>query len=279
MQVAVSPPDYEDRGAWVGSLPPQILVSYGKHTSRPNRPMGDTWLQSSSAAHLYPLVGIVRPVLNEDTGVRLRKFVAVDCDNEFGDVYRAFQKRDIPLPAFAVVNMLNGHSHLAWRLFDVDEDLVWSEIKQIEQRLCALLGGDPGYTSVTIRNPFALGNEGIWCQTPLWFDPDKQWDAGDLLDRIPLPTLAQESALREQAERGGRNSTLYGKLWQLAKTDPNVNLAAAGYAMNMTFEPPLPDREVRQVVCSVERGFARARRRESLKPAKRWGRLEVGQVR
>ena len=249
------------RGRWVGRLPAFIHVSYGKMYARPNRPLGDTWLVRSDMAHRYPLVGIVRPLMNADTGVRLRKMVAVDVDRPFDETLAAFSTGGVPLPGFAVRNTWSDHSHCVWRLNDVHEELVWEAVRSLQFRLNALLGGDPGYTSTTVRNPFVPEANLIWGHDVRWFDPYRRWDVEELLDACPEPSYSQVESLREVAESTGRNSALNSALFLAKRRDPGLNLAMAADVMNAKFDPPLPHGEVRAVVRSVEMAWKRQQRR------------------
>ncbi|MAO81488.1 MAG: hypothetical protein CMH82_12680 [Nocardioides sp.] len=199
--------------------------------------------------------------------------ITVDLDDEdaAGLAMDAAVDGRLPYYSYLVRNEATGHAHIGWfiqgharsknqqHLFDA-----------IREAFTKILGGDPGYTGYTTRNPLVEDEQ--WTE----WGTARTYSFSELLDFVPFEVREQVEAVRqERAQKFAdgdltldpdsktRNDDLFRVCGQhLRGKQGRENFLTYAHehvaARNQEFTTPLPDWEVRDITRSIT-GFTLTR--------------------
>lgn len=192
----------------------------------------------------------------------LRMWMLFDVDREGAAI--AWEDAHLPAPAWAAVNRLNGHAHLAYGL---SAPVLVAEsgrrapirfLQGIEGAYRAALQADPGYSGLITKNP----------AHPLWrmlYGDPRLWELGELAEYGNVDKYIPRYAKKPEEIGLGRNCITFEFLRQwayrnirAAKERGNFVLWQAdcnyrGLVRNADFAHPMDGREVWHIAKSVAR--------------------------
>ena len=228
-----------------------------------------------SAAHPWPLVGV-----RDDDGagrivrslrVQQRKAweytdvgyphsatawcaVVVDVDTP-AKIHEVIHGGSSLLPNWIVFNRRNGHAHVCYPLASPVLEHPESNLAplkylaDVEKKIIAALGGDPGYSGALARNPITKPR---WNTETLWFR-SSPWELSELDEAATeaLPDGWKTATAKPGAV--GKNCSLFEGLMEWAGKERNrfESILTQAQAVNATFGPPLPNHEIKSTVKSV----------------------------
>ena len=124
----------------------------------------------------------------------------------------AWEDAHLPAPAWAAVNRLNGHAHLAWGLRapvltgEGGRDAPLRYLTTLETAYRSMLGADAGYAGVITKNPLH----------PLWRllrGPNYYYELSELAEYVPdLNKYTYRGNKRLEEVGLGRNCALFDRL-------------------------------------------------------------------
>lgn len=183
-------------------------------------------------------------------------WLAFDCD--YPNAIEITNEGNFPTPNIAVLNPVNGHSHLLYGLeIPVHRTAVarakpLNYLAKIEYALREGLKADCGYSGLIVKNPL----NSHWLTYEL--NPNS-YDLPELADWLALPTKLPAKA---QTIGLGRNCTLFERLRRVAYAEVLTHRISGTYegfkafllvqamALN-SFPSPLPLNEIRSTALSV----------------------------
>jgi hypothetical protein len=190
----------------------------------------------------------------------LRMWMLFDVDREGAAI--AWEDANLPAPAWAAVNRLNGHAHLAYGL---SAPVLMAEnarrepirfLQGIEGAYRVALQADPGYSGLITKNP----------QHPLWrvlYGDARLWELGELAEYGNVERYIPRYAKKPEEVGLGRNCITFEFLRQwayrnirAARDRGNFVLWQAdcnnrGLVRNADFAHPMDGREVWHIAKSV----------------------------
>jgi hypothetical protein len=190
----------------------------------------------------------------------LRMWMLFDVDREGAAI--AWEDANLPVPAWAAVNRMNGHAHLAYGLSApvlVAENARREPIRflqGIEGAYRVALQADPGYSGLITKNP----------QHPLWrvlYGDARLWELGELAEYGNVERYILRYAKKPEEVGLGRSCITFEFLRQWAYRNIRAAKARGNYVMwqadcnnrglirNADFAFPLGGREVWHIAKSV----------------------------
>jgi hypothetical protein len=184
-------------------------------------------------------------------------WLAFDCDYQCAVEF--IKDNDLPFPNFAVINPLNGHSHLLYGLSapvcnsDNARLKPLNYLAAVEYALREKLEADQGYCGLIVKNPL----NAHWNTYEL---QDNLWDLGALAEYLTLPQKLPKKALSVGL---GRNCSLFevGRLYayknclmyRTTSTKAHFYEAILSYLQseNQSFPVPLNFNELKGIAKSI----------------------------
>lgn len=188
-----------------------------------------------------------------------RQYIALDIDKP-ASAY-LWEEVKLPPPTHVVVNPVNTRCHYLYRL---KTPVIYTEagrrrpqrfFEHVDKGLTELLGADPGYAGLLVKNPFHSSWRSIFHNC--------QYDLEDFSEWVDLTVSRETSQSSTQVtpDLVGRNCTLFENLrqWAYKAIHNHVNgyeswqLAVDQQALNLNqhFNPALPAKEVLSTSKSV----------------------------
>jgi hypothetical protein len=158
-------------------------------------------------------VAVTKPII-QINGPRRIVYLCFDIDEENGGA--VWIDANAPVPNIIVVNPQNHHAHLIYEL----REPIWLPkvghpdtqavrfMKRVRKALGELLGADPSYNHLLVKNPFH----------PSWsvrIGREQPYTLGELSEHLDLETVGRLSEIQEFDDEQGRRSILFhsGRRW------------------------------------------------------------------
>lgn len=226
----------------------------------PHRPYCSSDLQYG--VQIRPLKAALKLPYLQINPPHLRMWMVFDVDREGAAV--AWEDADLPMPAWAAVNRINGHAHLAYGLSapvlvaDNARRQPIRFLQGIEGAYRTAMHADQGYSGLITKNPLH----------PLWrvlHGDYRLWELSELAEYAHVDKYVPRYAKKPEEAGLGRNCIVFEFLRQwayrnirAAKIRGNFVLWQAdcnnrGLIRNGDFAYPLDGREVWHIAKSVAR--------------------------
>ena len=187
-------------------------------------------------------------------GWRTWSSVVIDVDTP-AKINRVVHEQTSLLPNWIVYNRRNGHAHVCYPLAspvhehpEASMDAL-DYLSDVERRLIAALDGDPAYPGALARNPITRPS---WRTETLWFRK-KPWYLDELKDAAAAALPEDWKPRRRVIGAVGRNVHLFQDLMAWAGREANryESVVEQARLVNLSFETPLPQSEIKATAKSV----------------------------
>lgn len=208
-------------------------------------------IRSRNTALSFPYIQVNPP--------SLRFWMVFDIDRPGGGL--AWEDADLPLPAWAAINRVNSHAHIAWGLAvpvltgDGARDAPLRYLCAVESAYRQRLQADPGYSGLITKNPM----HPLWRVFP---GTGHLYELAELAEYVDLDRYKPKRGKVEEIGLG-RNCTLFDWLRQWAYVAVRQHREARNFVLwqaqaygkaltrNGDFANPLDPRECWHIAVSV----------------------------